>query len=91
MLNYCAVEADMNVQTARPADKAFAALLMRWFVYIVSTYEKAPHGGGAKSLILWCRHHDSNAGPTDYKSILQSRNNAVSSSVPLEFCRDLTS
>ena len=37
MMNYCAVEAEMNVQTARPADKVFAALLMRWFVYIVST------------------------------------------------------
>ncbi len=38
-------------------------------VYIVSTYEKALHGGGAKSLILWCRHHESNTGPTDYKSV----------------------
>jgi hypothetical protein len=61
------------------------------FVYIVSTNEKAPPSGSAKSLIIWCRHHESNTGPTDYKSILQSRSNAVSSPIPLEICRDLTS
>ena len=34
----------------------------------LSTYEKAPHGGGAKSLIFWCRHQESNSGPEVYKT-----------------------
>ena len=54
--------------SARNSQIVFGAFGRRKFVYIVSTYEKAPHGGGAKSLILWCRHQESNSGPTDYKS-----------------------
>ena len=41
------------------------------------TYEKAPHGGGAKSLIVWCRQQESNSRPTDYKSV----------ALPTELCR----
>jgi len=33
----------------------------------VSTYEKAPAVWSAKSLNIWCRHQESNSGPTDYK------------------------
>src|SRR5690606_32121897 len=31
--------------------------------------EKGPPFGEPKSLCLWCRHQESNPGPTDYKSV----------------------
>ncbi len=75
--------------SARNSRIAFAAFGRRRFVYILSTYEKAPHGGDAKSLILWCRHQESNSGPTDYKSFSRTRSDAAYSKIFLEYCRDM--
>ncbi len=59
-MSCCAIEAKMNVRTARPAARISATLLSRWFATTVPTREKAPYGGGAKSLRIWCRHQESN-------------------------------
>ena len=50
-----------------------------------------PWSGAPGRCNVWCRHQASNPGPTDYKSTLQSRNNAVSGAIPLEICHDMTS
>ena len=77
VVDEAAVEAEMNVQTARPTGKILAALLIRWFVYTVSTLQISAPGRGANLLIVWCRHQESNSGPTDYKSV----------ALPTELCR----
>ena len=56
----CAIEEDLDVQATRPADRILAALLIRWFVYTVSTWEINAPGRGANLLIIWCRHQESN-------------------------------
>jgi len=38
-----------------------------WLVLARSKTKKAPHF--CEALFVWCRHQESNSGPTDYKSL----------------------
>ena len=45
--------------------------------FLPSITTKAPQPNDYGAFRMWCRHHESNAGPTDYKSV----------ALPAELCR----
>jgi len=59
----CATDIELDRRAAQSTGSALAVRPAARIVDLVSTYEKAPHGGGARSLIIWCRHHKSAGQP----------------------------